>query len=316
MLGCGGRPETAARGPSRPPAPAGPSCEAAFESYLSESAFSGTRAPGEPPPVEAYARILDYGSYFSHCNPPDRAEIKICAAVQSGRARGVTVRTAPRLAQVEACIDRAVRGLNFPAHGTLEVARTFFPAAGTPVWGLSRSDPESEAKVREFVTSAAGAQGDPRRASALCAPTLVVMQRLWDELARADTALEAHGIETRFETRFEPDALHDQRELSMRVFDGAPELEALLGSEAFMALAAKLRSGTVRAAQPNERELAYKLQMVAFPPDASVTIVANGSEKLAVLLSEGRVYWLELLSAWETRAEPAVMTQVSGGLPD
>jgi hypothetical protein len=297
LLGCGGN--RASNAPQQPAVPAGPTCEAAFESYLAESAFSGTHDTADRPPVEAYAKILDYGAYFSHCNPPDKAEISICAAVQNGRARGVTVATAPSSKAVESCIDRAVRGLRFPPHGKLEVARTFFPAAGTPVWGLPRPDPRAESTVRDFVANAAEPEGGAARASSLCAPTLVVMQRLWDALTEADPGLEARGIETRFAPRFEPDALRGQGELSMRVFDGAAEVEAVLRSPAVAALAARLRTGTLRTAEPKERELAYKLQMVAFAPNASVTVVTSGSDKLAVLVSEGRVYWLELLSAWE-----------------
>jgi hypothetical protein len=52
--------------------------------------------------------------------------IHICAAVQNGRATGVTVRTEPGDRSVGRCIARAVRGLAFPSHPRLDVARTTF----------------------------------------------------------------------------------------------------------------------------------------------------------------------------------------------
>jgi hypothetical protein len=52
--------------------------------------------------------------------------INICAAVQNGRAVGVTVTTRPPDRRVQSCIAAGVRGLSFPAHPKLDVTRTSF----------------------------------------------------------------------------------------------------------------------------------------------------------------------------------------------
>jgi len=68
------------------------------------------------------------GGYFSHCGVPLRMTFNICAAVQNGRAVGVTVSTRPNDAKRESCIASAVRGLSFPSHPKLDVTRTRFDA--------------------------------------------------------------------------------------------------------------------------------------------------------------------------------------------
>jgi eukaryotic-like serine/threonine-protein kinase len=52
--------------------------------------------------------------------------LNICAAVQNGRAVGVTVVARPRSRGVESCVASAVRGLSFPSHPKLDVTRTTF----------------------------------------------------------------------------------------------------------------------------------------------------------------------------------------------
>ena len=66
------------------------------------------------------------GSYFAHCGVPDTTSIHICAAVQNGRAVGVTVRTAPGSKKLSRCIAAGVRGLSFPSHPRMDVTRTTF----------------------------------------------------------------------------------------------------------------------------------------------------------------------------------------------
>jgi hypothetical protein len=70
--------------------------------------------------------VLNQGSYLGGCGVPDRARVDVCVAVKNGRAVGVTVRLAPSAPSVERCIARRVRGLAFPAHPRLDVARTRF----------------------------------------------------------------------------------------------------------------------------------------------------------------------------------------------
>ena len=75
-----------------------------------------------------YGRVLNGGGYFSHCGVPNSMAVNICAAVQNGRAVGVTVSTQPPDAKKAACITSAVRGLSFPSHPKLDVTRTRFAA--------------------------------------------------------------------------------------------------------------------------------------------------------------------------------------------
>ncbi len=104
----------------------GLSCEAAAAQSSREIAPGTVRAPDIS--RQAFAAVLDSGSYFSHCGVPSSMSVSLCVAVQDGRAVGVTVRTAPGSASVQACIGRAVRGLSFPRHPDLDVVRTHFSA--------------------------------------------------------------------------------------------------------------------------------------------------------------------------------------------
>ena len=113
--------------PQRPiPAIAsGSSCEAAIAAYNEEMNMKG--GPRTPDlPREAFAAVLDRGTYLTGCGVPDTMRIDICAAVQRGRAVGVTVVTKPANGAIQACVARAVRGLRFPSNPRLDVARTRF----------------------------------------------------------------------------------------------------------------------------------------------------------------------------------------------
>ena len=81
-----------------------------------------------PPDLSSadYSAVLDRGAYLSGCGVPESMAVDVCAAVQNGRARGVTVRTKPKNAGIERCVARAVRQLAFPSHPRLDVARTHF----------------------------------------------------------------------------------------------------------------------------------------------------------------------------------------------
>ncbi len=113
--------------PQRPiPAIAsGSSCEAAIAAYNEEMNMKG--GPRTPDlPREAFAAVLDRGTYLASCGVPDTMRVDICAAVQRGRAVGVTVVTKPANGAIQACVARAVRGLRFPSNPRLDVARTRF----------------------------------------------------------------------------------------------------------------------------------------------------------------------------------------------
>ena len=103
----------------------GQSCEAAQASYVEEMNVGGPRGQADITGGQ-YSAILNRGSYFAHCGVPDSAKISICAAVQNGRAVGVTVVLAPRNRGAEGCIAAGVRGLSFPSNPKLDVTHTNF----------------------------------------------------------------------------------------------------------------------------------------------------------------------------------------------
>jgi eukaryotic-like serine/threonine-protein kinase len=105
----------------------GLSCEAAQNSYVEEMKM-GQRGQADITAGQ-YGAILNSGHYLGGCGVPDSMSVNICAAIQNGRAVGVTVTTNPRNGGVAGCISSAVRRINFPAHPKLDVTRTSFAAA-------------------------------------------------------------------------------------------------------------------------------------------------------------------------------------------
>jgi len=66
------------------------------------------------------------GAFLNACGTPEDMGVMIKAAVQNGRAIGVTVTTSPPNAKIAACIDSAVRRMSFPANPNLDaVTQTF-----------------------------------------------------------------------------------------------------------------------------------------------------------------------------------------------
>ena len=115
--------------PAQPtPGPTFGSCEAALESYSEQMDFAKGARVSPDVPLARYAAILERGDYFSHCAVPDDMAIEICAAVQNGRAVGITIVTRPASARVRNCVASAVRSLRFPVHPRLDVTRTRFDA--------------------------------------------------------------------------------------------------------------------------------------------------------------------------------------------
>ena len=106
-------------------ASAGQSCAAAQAAYQEQIQVGET--PGAPDLSSGrYAAVLNAGGYFRHCAVAASTAIRICAAVQHGRAQGVTVWTSPPDARAGQCIANAVRTLAFPSHGHLDVVTTSF----------------------------------------------------------------------------------------------------------------------------------------------------------------------------------------------
>jgi hypothetical protein len=120
-----GAPGGAVGGSGQPQVPGGMSCEGAQSRYVEDYSKMGA---GVPPDLSAgaYGAVLNRGGYLNSCGVPSNMEVNICAAVQNGRAVGVTVSTRPHNSGVASCIAGAVRGLGFPAHPRLDVTRTTF----------------------------------------------------------------------------------------------------------------------------------------------------------------------------------------------
>lgn len=104
------------------PQVAGGSCEAAQSQYVM------SYDDGAPPDLTAgaYAGVLGRGTYLNSCGVPSNMGVSICAAVQNGRAVGVTVTTQPPSPGIASCVASQVRGMGFPSHPRLDVTRTFF----------------------------------------------------------------------------------------------------------------------------------------------------------------------------------------------
>jgi hypothetical protein len=103
----------------------GMSCETAQSAYVEEMNVGGPRGQADITAGQ-YGAVLNRGSYFGHCGVPESMGLSICAAVQNGRAVGVTIISKPRDRRVESCVAAAVRGISFPSHPKLDVTRTQF----------------------------------------------------------------------------------------------------------------------------------------------------------------------------------------------
>jgi hypothetical protein len=120
-----GGPRTSPGGGSYPVLSGGMSCEAAQAKYVEEYKIGG--GTGQPDlTAGAYGAVLNRGSYLNSCGVPSNMEVDVCAAVQNGRAVGVTVRTSPSNGGIASCVAGQVRALPFPSHPRLDVARTHF----------------------------------------------------------------------------------------------------------------------------------------------------------------------------------------------
>lgn len=123
--------------PEPPPAPTPPaetepnapltfsSCEAAIARNNEQLEIGARRGPADIT-REAYAGILQNGSYLAACSIPERTVFEICAAVKNGHAVGITVSSSPASAPLNACVRRAVARLKFPRSERLDVTHTRF----------------------------------------------------------------------------------------------------------------------------------------------------------------------------------------------
>jgi len=110
----------------RPMLPGGMSCEGAKAKYIEDYDKAA------PPDLSAgaYGSVLNNGSYLNGCGVPTSMGVNICAAIQNGRAVGVTVSTNPRNPGIASCVAARVRSLSFPSHPRLDVTQTSFAGGG------------------------------------------------------------------------------------------------------------------------------------------------------------------------------------------
>jgi hypothetical protein len=67
---------------------------------------------------------LRHAAFVTSCGAPDDMKVQVRVAVRMGAPVGVTVQTTPPNAGIAGCIDRAVRGLRWPANGKTDFVTT------------------------------------------------------------------------------------------------------------------------------------------------------------------------------------------------
>lgn len=107
----------------------GMSCEAAQAKYVETISVGGPKGQADITRAQ-YGAVLNRGGYFAHCGVPESMGVSICAAVQNGRAVGITVTTKPPNAGIQSCVAASVRRISFPVNPKLDVTRTYFAPAG------------------------------------------------------------------------------------------------------------------------------------------------------------------------------------------
>ncbi len=101
---------------------AGLSCDQAMNQYVEEMKIGGPVVADLT--VGQLGAVMNGGAPIAGCGVPGSMKVKICAAVQNGRARGVTVITNPPNTAVANCVNRRVRSLSFPNHHKMDRVTT------------------------------------------------------------------------------------------------------------------------------------------------------------------------------------------------
>ncbi|MFP6683739.1 MAG: hypothetical protein VB934_03465 [Polyangiaceae bacterium] len=114
-------------GGTRPVLAGGLSCEGARSQYVEQYNFgSGDKKVAPDLTSGAFQAVLGRGTYLNACGVPPSMTINICAAVQNGRAVGVTVSTKPVNGGISRCVSGQVRSMSFPGHPRLDITYTTF----------------------------------------------------------------------------------------------------------------------------------------------------------------------------------------------
>ena len=104
---------------------AGLGCEAAMNQNVQEISFDGGNAIPDLTDAQL-SRPMNGGQPIAGCGVPGDMKVKICTAIQDGRARGVTVTTDPPSASVAACVNNRVRNISFPKHHKMDKIYTAY----------------------------------------------------------------------------------------------------------------------------------------------------------------------------------------------
>lgn len=98
-------------------------CEQAHAAY--QETLDMAAAPAAPDVSrEAFATRLENFDAYSRCDLNQPRDISICAAIQGGVAKGITVKTSPRDARLAACIVDAVGRMRFPSSPRMDLVRS------------------------------------------------------------------------------------------------------------------------------------------------------------------------------------------------
>ena len=103
----------------------GLSCAAAQSSYVREVKMNGPQGNADLT-AGAFGAQLNTGTYLNGCGIGASTSISICAAIQNGKAVGVTVTTSPKLRAANSCVANKVRAMRFPSNPKLDITTTTF----------------------------------------------------------------------------------------------------------------------------------------------------------------------------------------------
>ena len=92
---------------------AGMSCEKASKAFPQHE---GAAQP-DYAKLQAPMSTTSFDQSIGACNVPSSTGIKLCAEVQGGQVKGVTVNLSPNNNNLAVCIDRVTRALAFPSYG-------------------------------------------------------------------------------------------------------------------------------------------------------------------------------------------------------
>ena len=100
-----------------------------FENILNNNNETVTMGQAQDQPDLTNAQLaapLRHASFITGCGAPDDMKVAVRVAVKMGRAVGVTVSTNPPSPGVAACVDRSVRGLQWPVSAKTDFVNTSY----------------------------------------------------------------------------------------------------------------------------------------------------------------------------------------------